>query len=236
MLRFIALSLAVHGLAIGAWYFQEAGPEEISGGRTLALSLLPPAASTTGDSLKLQAEHNTLNTARVTQQAMLPGPGRKRALEKQQNVPVPATRQQHMPASVSYTTAAIPGANVDTLEATDRGLAGQAAAVTATVPAANYMLAKLALQTAVSMAFKTNFRYPRIARRNGWEGTVTLALRVLPDGQLTDILVSSSSGHPVLDLAAIHTLQTASVPQAKQWLSNQAVDLVLPVEYRLLDS
>ncbi|NNG12167.1 MAG: hypothetical protein HKM88_02850, partial [Halobacteria archaeon] len=61
MLRFITLSLAVHGVAIGAWYYQEAGPEEISGGRTLALALLPPAASTTGDSLKAQAEHTVLN-------------------------------------------------------------------------------------------------------------------------------------------------------------------------------
>jgi TonB family protein len=63
-----------------------------------------------------------------------------------------------------------------------------------------------------------------------------LALRVLPDGQLTDILVSSSSGHAVLDRAALHTVQTASVPQAKQWLGDRAVNLVLPVEYRLLDS
>jgi protein TonB len=236
MLRFIALSLAVHSLAIGAWYYRATGPEEVSGGRILALALLPPAASTTSGSLKALAERSTQNTERAAQQATPPGPGRKRVPELQQNVPAPAARQQHMPAPSRQTTAVTTGATVDIPETVTRGLASPAAAVSATAPATNNMLARRAVQTAVSIAFKANFRYPRIARRNGWEGTVTLALRVLPDGQLTDILVSSSSGHPVLDLAAIHTLQTASVPQAKHWLSEQAVDLVLPVEYRLLDS
>ena len=234
MLRFIALSLALHGLVIGAWYYQGTGPEEISGGRTLALALLAPAATATDSSLKTQAEHNTLDTALAALQASPPGPGSIPAPEKQQTVPVPAERQQPVRARTSRTTVAASTSAVETPETADHGLARPAP--TATTPAADDRLATQAVQTAVSMALKANFRYPRIARRNGWEGTVILALRVLPDGQLTDILVSSSSGHPVLDRAALRTLQTASVPQAKQWLSDQAVDLVLPVEYRLLDS
>jgi TonB family protein len=232
MLRFMVLSLAMHGLAIGAWYYQEAEPAEFSSGRTLTLALLPPAAAALGGNLEAQVEHNRLNTSPAAEQARPPGPDRMRAPEKL-TVPVAADRQQQMHAGARHRTAAAPGTTVETPETVARDVADPA--VAATTPAAGKVLARHAIQTAVSTALKANFRYPRIARRNGWQGTVILALRVLPDGQLTDILVSSSSGHPVLDLAAMHTLQTATVPQARQWLDDQAMDLVLPVEYRLLE-
>ncbi len=233
MLRFIALSLAMHGLLIGAWYDQETGPEEISGGRTLALALLPNAAKETDNRIKAQADHNTQNTARAALQPTPLSHRRTRAQEKQQTLPVAANHQQSVPARADHIAAAASVTSGDTLATATRGLASPA--YEATTPAADDMLARHSVQTAVSIALKENFRYPRIARRNGWEGTVILAIRVLPDGQLTDILVSSSSGHPVLDRAAIKILQTASVPQAKQWLNDQAVDLVVPVEYRLLE-
>lgn len=226
MLRFIVLSLAMHGLAVGIWYHQETGPGEISGGTTLALVLLAPATTATGSRVKPQAEHPAPDTAPAARLASPPEPHR--------SVPVPAGPPPHLHAPTGRTAATAPAATVETPETADREPASAAPA--ATTPAADDRLARQAVQTAVTTALKANFRYPRIARRNGWEGTVMLALRVLPDGQLTDILVSSSSGHAVLDRAALHTVQTASVPQAKQWLGDRAVDLVLPVEYRLLDS
>ncbi len=225
MLRFIVLSLALHGLAVGVWYHRETGPEEISGSRTLALVLLPPATTATGSRVK-QAEHPAPDTAPAARLASPP--------EQHRSVPVPAEPPPQLHAPTRRTAATAPAASVETPDTAARELASAAPATT--TPAADDSLARQAVQTAVSSALKANFRYPRIARRNGWEGTVMLALRVLPDGQLTDILVSSSSGHAVLDRAALHTLLTASVPQATQWLSDQAIDLVLPVEYRLLDS
>ena len=234
MLRFIALSLAVHVLAITAWHNRDIQADTISGGRTLVLALLPSTASVTGGSLISPAEHNTLETARAAQQAAPPGYGKIHVPEKQQTMALPAARQQRRPIRTTQTTAAEPGTTVAATERVASVTAHPAPASTAR--STENLPARHAVQTAVFSAFKANFHYPRIARRNGWEGTVILALRVLPDGQLTDILVSSSSGHPVLDRAAIHTLQTASVPQARQWLNEQAIDLVVPVEYRLLDS
>ncbi|QDU83671.1 transport protein TonB [Planctomycetes bacterium Pla163] len=45
--------------------------------------------------------------------------------------------------------------------------------------------------------------YPRLARRRGWEGSVFVDLRVGADGSVLDATVATSSGHSVLDEAAL---------------------------------
>ncbi|MBD1399482.1 energy transducer TonB [Pelovirga terrestris] len=44
--------------------------------------------------------------------------------------------------------------------------------------------------------------YPRLARHRGWEGTVEFKVRVLPDGQVGEVTLISSSGYKNLDQAA----------------------------------
>ncbi|HEX6812287.1 MAG TPA: energy transducer TonB [Planctomycetota bacterium] len=51
-------------------------------------------------------------------------------------------------------------------------------------------------------------RYPEAARRNGYEGTVTVALDIDEQGRVTAVRVVRSSGHSVLDRAAVHSLGT----------------------------
>jgi outer membrane biosynthesis protein TonB len=46
--------------------------------------------------------------------------------------------------------------------------------------------------------------------------------------------VEQTSGYPVLDRAALQSLQLASVPDAEQWMQGQAIDIIIPVEYRLV--
>ena len=46
-------------------------------------------------------------------------------------------------------------------------------------------------------------KYPMLARRRGWEGTVQLSVLVLEDGRVGDISVLTSSGHPLLDDTAL---------------------------------
>jgi protein TonB len=77
--------------------------------------------------------------------------------------------------------------------------------------------------------------YPAIARRKGWQGTVQLELHIEPDGQITRLRIDATSGYPLLDQAAVRSLQLASVPHAGRWLNGRAIDIVIPVEYRLLD-
>ena len=50
-------------------------------------------------------------------------------------------------------------------------------------------------------------RYPLRARRKGLQGQVELVFTLLPDGRLLQQAVARSSGHPVLDRAALATLE-----------------------------
>lgn len=84
-------------------------------------------------------------------------------------------------------------------------------------------------------ALARHFHYPLTARRKGLEGEVKVSLRIEPDGELTHIRVQQSSGHAVLDEAAVGTLnKVGRLPQAVPWLGGAYFDLTLPVQYRLI--
>lgn len=50
--------------------------------------------------------------------------------------------------------------------------------------------------------------YPMVARRMGWQGSVLLNVEVLAEGVCGGVNVARSSGHEVLDNAAISTVKT----------------------------
>lgn len=50
--------------------------------------------------------------------------------------------------------------------------------------------------------------YPLVAREQGWEGTVRLRVVVNPDGHAEDITVHQTSGHEVLDEAAVKAVRS----------------------------
>jgi protein TonB len=50
-------------------------------------------------------------------------------------------------------------------------------------------------------------RYPAEAKRNRWEGTVTLAVEVSENGSVADVNVEESSGYPLLDQAALDAVR-----------------------------
>ena len=91
------------------------------------------------------------------------------------------------------------------------------------------------LEAALRLRLAEHFRYPPLARRRGWEGTVRLGLRIEPDGRLTRVRVLAGSGYSVLDRAAARALERVGrVPEAAGWLGGRPFDMVLPVEYRLV--
>ena len=49
--------------------------------------------------------------------------------------------------------------------------------------------------------------YPTQARRKGWEGKVVLEISVLSSGRVDEIAVQESSGHSILDTAALRTVR-----------------------------
>ncbi|QDV08916.1 transport protein TonB [Planctomycetes bacterium Poly30] len=50
--------------------------------------------------------------------------------------------------------------------------------------------------------------YPRLAERRGWTGTTVLLIDVAADGTVTGVRIESSSGHEVLDEAAVAAVRT----------------------------
>jgi protein TonB len=80
--------------------------------------------------------------------------------------------------------------------------AGGEAAAPASALAAPAELARLLHQ-----AIAERRRYPLVARRQGWEGRATVRFELLPDGAVRACAVSSSSGYPALDRAALAAVE-----------------------------
>lgn len=76
--------------------------------------------------------------------------------------------------------------------------------------------------------------YPRLARRRGWEGTVKVQVALGPSGLVDEARVLESSGHPVLDRAALDGMRGLNLPSVSKRLSTGVLTrVVVPVEYRL---
>jgi len=86
-------------------------------------------------------------------------------------------------------------------------------------------------------ALLPHFRYPPVARRRGWQGRVSIALLVRADGRLSDVELLESSGHALLDRAALDDVNRLhKVPAAVRWLDGRDTGVVLPVVYRLREA
>lgn len=78
------------------------------------------------------------------------------------------------------------------------------------------------------------FHYPRLAQRRGWEGTVVLSVRILPDGRLGMIHVEKSSGRALLDRSAAGSLgHVERLPGFADRIGDEGIALKIPVTYRL---
>lgn len=85
-------------------------------------------------------------------------------------------------------------------------------------------------------SLRAHFYYPRIARHRGWEGLVEVGLRVEANGRLSAIRILRTSGFAVLDRAALASIgRIAHLPGVDGWLGGHPIDMVLPVQYRLVD-
>ena len=72
--------------------------------------------------------------------------------------------------------------------------------------------------------------YPRAAKERGWEGTVTLKIHILADGGIGEVIVTSSSGHDMLDEAAVDMVKEGHATPARR--GDKPVDSWVIVPYR----
>lgn len=133
----------------------------------------------------------------------------------------PHTRQ----LDVTVSTRALP-TNLPTRSRTQTALTSQATPAIHDSPAPR-MLKAMAPGSGNISKSKVGFGrtippvYPRIARESGWEGTVLIRVTIQADGNPDLISVRKSSGHTVLDQAAIEAV--------KKWKFSPAKDGNIPI-------
>ncbi|MFA6162035.1 MAG: energy transducer TonB [Methylobacter sp.] len=76
-------------------------------------------------------------------------------------------------------------------------------------------------------------KYPGIATRRGWEGTVRLMVKVSVDGDSEEVTVQHSSGHDVLDEAAIEAVEKWKFIPAKRGDTAVASSVIVPINFVL---
>ena len=75
--------------------------------------------------------------------------------------------------------------------------------------------------------------YPRQAKREGWEGTTLLRVVVQPSGKPGAVRLQKSSGHDVLDEAAIAAVEKWTFAPATQGGAAIAGAVTVPIVFRL---
>ena len=90
--------------------------------------------------------------------------------------------------------------------------------------------------TSVGVLHSTHPVYPRIARKSGWEGTVLVRVTVETNGRASAAEVSRSSGHKVLDDAAVKAVRRWSFRPARDGNIPIRSDVVIPLKFSLKQS
>ena len=78
--------------------------------------------------------------------------------------------------------------------------------------------------------------YPRIAKRRKMQGEVIIEIQVKGDGTLLSKYIKKSSGHEVLDMAAMDAIQKSLPLPAVHKSKNKLINLLLPFEYSLIEN
>jgi protein TonB len=215
---FIALSVAIHAtvLLIGNRPVTPIGPAE----RAVQVSMRYRADLTDSATPAVNPAGQSRHNRRQPPATNRPTPSRAAS---------EAIRRHHGKAPRKTTTSQ----SVTENPAQDTPVRGQSAPVSDPSGTARQS-AEAQLRSRILRLVSSHFDYPVLARRKGWQGIVKLQVHIESDGRISRLHVEQTSGYPVLDQAALQSLQLASVPDAEQWLQGQAMDIIIPVEYRLV--
>lgn len=179
----------------------------------------------------------------IAQRASLPQfPGQTETILSVTLNPLPAPVATTAPAQVEprqrKTSRALPAATTSEVQTLPTAGATSAAASGPRDSAAELerhrQTASAQIRAQLLIDLARHFEYPLLARRRGWEGTVWLAFVVAPDGVLERIHVAHGSGYDALDYSAVSALhRVGRLQYASRWLGGNALEMRLPVIYRL---
>jgi len=217
---FLCLSVAAHALVLSAWHMPAYTPGK--SGHTVLLSVTQRA----GDRIEQSQTATVPVTDALTDTTAPPVHTEAPATRVASNRVITrdsTSRQTNSTANPASSAASPP-------------MTTSSAAAAASNPSIQREETDRQLRSSVMELITRKLTYPAIARRKGWQGTVKLQLHIEADGAITRLQVDETSGYRILDRAAMECLQLASLPGAARWLHGQAIDIVVPVEYRLVDS
>ena len=222
---FLAVSLAVHAGLL----YQNSAQQPLTlaiGGKTQALSVTVVKPSPQPEQ---QQEFAALE---ITPKA-LPDNHDKPARRKPVSINKADTLNPYQPVKTSGIGKAAPKAaeTISNRAITTRHLA---AANTHTSSTLNV---NKTISAALQNRLASNFEYPWLARKRGWQGQVTLSLQVDNNGSLSNWHIATTSGYGVLDRSALKAAKAIRhLPEAEDLLHGQPLNLMIPVHYQLLDS
>lgn len=75
--------------------------------------------------------------------------------------------------------------------------------------------------------------YPRLAKSRGWQGKVLLRVQVTADGQSASVQVQQSSGHDLLDEAAVAAVENWTFIPAKRGDMPVVSTVTVPIQFKL---
>ncbi len=253
-------SILAHGVLVGVWSLLPDKPVTMESGTSKGLKVQlvrksPPAAKQVAEETRqiiapIQTAEVKLETPEPTPPKVIsaPAPKPKTATKPEplQNARIVVQTPKHKtapdPKPVITEKRPSPAPSAETQTVAKPTNSSSVAIAQNTIPPPSTMGIEAKQQAAqatqvrlwLQEQLRSHFRYPGLARRRGLEGTVILHFRVEKDGQIINIKVLESSGHGILDRNAHSTLENiARVDRGQPLLISQAMDLTLPVIYRL---
>lgn len=215
----LGLSLLLHGLgALALWQWiadYQPSPER----PTLQISLRNGAAAPTPAAAAEPLQPAAAPAPATPRPRPVPAPPRELAKTATSPAPIP------VPASLPEPPLALAAPPPPAQPAVDAGLP--------VTPIADTVVSTATLRVLEWLA--QHRRYPASARRARLQGTVEIVVVLMPDGRLVNQRIAQSSGHAVLDKAAMELLRRASPLPSSAFFTGEArqLELRLPIVYRL---
>jgi protein TonB len=78
-------------------------------------------------------------------------------------------------------------------------------------------------------------KYPVLARRRGWEGSIELKVLVRQDGFPDEVVIQKSSGYKILDDSAITTVQAWEFTAARRGIMKFDSWITVPITFQLTE-
>ena len=231
MRYFVLLSVIAHGVLLALWETQHTvastQPALAQNGNALSIALTPAPTAHSAPSSPVtpgrpQAQPAPIPSAVKTTVLKVPTPSL---------VPVTSVASESQPAKIISADRTEKAAIIATVA--HKPKQANSDITDSSVPAAS--TASSRLQQSLTKALESHFHYPRLARKRGWQGTVEIGLSIATNGKLSNIRVIQSSGHRMLDRAAVKSLKNLeNLTEAKEWLSSDYTS-IFPVHYALVD-